>query len=220
MAGKVFFITGTGTQIGKSVVTGMLAKFLKSNGKKVITQKWVQSGGKFTEDVDVHWKWMGGEEPPLHLMPLIVPYHFEKPASPHLSARLEHAVIDTDYLIETPETLRQDFDYVLVEGSGGVMVPVTDSETWLDVLKKNPMPVIVVTENTLGCINHTLMTVEVLKAAGLPVFGIVYNQLPTTSIDEDIQRDNVAIITKMTGVEPLAVLGVQSDVDSLEWSRW
>jgi len=220
MAGKTFFITGTGTQIGKTVVTGMLAKFLKDNGKNVITQKWVQSGGRFTEDVEVHWKWMGGEAPALDLMPFIVPYHFERPASPHLSARLENAVIDTDYLIETTETLRQDFDYVLVEGSGGLMVPVTESETWVDVLKKNPMPVIVVTENTLGCINHTLMTVEVLKAAGLPIFGIVYNQLPTTPIDDEIQKDNVTIITKMTGVEPLAVLGVQSDMDGVGWSGW
>ncbi len=217
-SGKAIFITGTGTQVGKSMATSLLAQHLITKGQSVITQKWVQSGGSATEDLETHWKWINDSKNPYpDLMAWMAPYTFKTAAAPHLAAQLEEISIDESHLMATTYHLQTQFDTVLIEGSGGLMVPISHTLTWLDILKTHRIPTIIVTENTLGCINHTLLTVQALQTADIPIIGIIYNHLPTTPNNPLIQEDNIAFIQQKTKLPTLAIIPANATPDQVRW---
>jgi len=169
--GKGIFITGTDTDVGKTVVTGLLAQYLLGKTWSVITQKWVQSGCEgFAEDIDVHLHWMGRTREGLaNYQEAVCPYVFALPASAHLAAEAEGRAIDLAVIKQAYERLAARFEWVLVEGMGGALVPYSRKALLLDLVDELDLPVLIVAKNKLGAINHTLLTIEAIQARGLTV---------------------------------------------------
>jgi dethiobiotin synthetase len=206
MKGSIF-ITGTDTGVGKTVVTGLLGRFLLEKGINVITQKWVQTGCiGFSEDVAQHMKLMGRAAKDIEMyFREVSPYVLKFPSSPHLAAKLEKIHIDSEKIEDSFFKLQKDFDTVLVEGAGGPMGPLDEETMIIDVVGKIKIPVLVVAENRLGAINQTVLTIEALRKRNIEIIGIIFNQLSKKE-NELITRDNPKIIEKLTGVKVLGKL--------------
>jgi dethiobiotin synthetase len=183
-----YFITGIDTDAGKSIVTGVMALYLKSKGVNVITQKLAQTGCvNSSEDILTHRELMGMEMVSEDYEGLTCPYVFSFPASPHLAARLDGVTIDPQLLSAATDELGNRYHTVLIEGAGGLMVPLSDELNLIDYLVDRQYPIILVTSAKIGSINHTLLTLEVCKAKGLEVVGLVFNHFgsPNKVVAED-----------------------------------
>jgi len=160
------FVTGIGTDIGKTVATAILCKALSADyWKPVQAGSLEQTDSDFVKSfgVQVHQE----------------AYRLNTPASPHHAAALEGKAIDIERII-IPETSSR----LLIEGAGGVMVPLNEQELILDLIVHLNVPAVVVSQNYLGSINHTLLTCEMLNAAGVEILGIVFNGAPSPSSEE------------------------------------
>jgi len=177
---KGVFVTGTGTGVGKTVVCGLLAGFLRSRGMRVTTQKWVETGvTDGPSDIDVHRRLMGGPGPAPEPPPADRgPYRFSLPASPHLAAACERRRVDPTVLEAAYRRLEGTHDAVLVEGAGGFLVPLSEELLTGDLVARIGLPVLVVAANRLGCVNDALLTVEAVRRRGVPLLGLVFNRLP------------------------------------------
>ena len=200
-APSIICITGTGTGIGKTVATGLIARFLTSH-QSVVTQKWVQSGELHAPDIHTHDAFV--PHPFLTDHPQRQVYSFESAVSPHLAARIAGQSIDPLRLIQATHDLSQHADTVLVETSGGIMVPLTDTVSFLDVMAMMAIPTIVVIPNQLGAINHALMTLSCLTHREIPVLGFIMNHMvpPTHAL----HHDNPITITRMSGVAHMGTI--------------
>ena len=179
LAKGTYFVTGIDTGIGKSVSTGMLARLLAEQGASVITQKFIQTGcGGFSEDIEVHRKIMGIGMQPCDLDRTTASAVFEFPASPHLAARLENRKVDLAGIEAATRRLAAMYDVVLIEGAGGLMVPIEGFYTAADYVAENDLPVIIVTSGRLGSINHTLLTMEACRSREIPLAALVFNRWP------------------------------------------
>ena len=195
-------ITGTDTGIGKTVVTGLLAKKLAET-KKVVTQKWVQSGDLDNPDIKTHDKLSGLSISSEFIKDRQV-YSFKTPASPHLAASIENTCIQPQKLVQATHRLKAAFDTVLIETSGGVMVPLSESMTIGDVIASISLPTIIVVPNKLGTINHTLLTAHYLKTNNIPLVGFILNNFEPSS--DAISRDNPKIISKLMNMPHIATV--------------
>jgi dethiobiotin synthetase len=172
----ILFITGIDTGIGKTVACGLLARFLLRRGESAITQKLVQTGGRgISADIRTHRRLMGVALTSEDRTGLTCPYVFRLPSSPHLAAAREGVRIDPKRLATATRRLAALYDYVLVEGAGGIEVPLQDDFTTLDYIADRGCDVIVVSSSRLGSINHTLLTLRALRSRAVHVRGIVYN---------------------------------------------
>ncbi len=176
-AGEVVAITGIDTDIGKTIATGLLGRFLLLRGYTVITQKVVQTGCvRVSEDIVRHRQLMGMSLQHVDRNGLTCPYIFPEPCSPHLAASLAGKKIDCQVISAATSELQRRYRYVLMEGAGGLLVPLTAEVTFLDYLQQQNYPLILVSSPRLGSINHTLAALELAKTRGLVVKGIVYNR--------------------------------------------
>ena len=172
----IFMVTGIGTDVGKSYATGWLAREMAKEGRKVITQKLIQTGNKdYSEDIDVHRKVMGIPMQPRDVDHTTAPIILSYPASPHLAARIDGVMVDFDIAARATQTLAAEYDKVVIEGAGGALVPLHDDYLTADYMADNNLPAVVVTNGQLGSINHTLLTLEALKSRGVKIAAIVYN---------------------------------------------
>ena len=160
------FVTGIGTDVGKTVASVILCKALNADYWKP-----VQAGSLEQTDSDFVKRF--------GVQAHTEAYKLNTPASPHHAAALEGKIIEIERII-FPETT----DRLLIEGAGGVMVPLNEQELILDLIVQLNVPVIVVSQNYLGSINHTLLTCEMLNAAGVEILGIVFNGASTPSSEE------------------------------------
>jgi len=182
----VTFITGIDTESGKTMATGLMARSLYKNNKSIITQKLAQTGCEnISEDIITHRKIMGINLTEEDNKGLTCPYLFKYPASPHLSAKLENKKIDTDIITNATESLLKKYDIILLEGAGGLYVPLNDELTILDYIEVHNYPIIIVSSSKLGSINHTLLSLDAIKNRDLDVRGIIYNHFP--------KQDNVLV---------------------------
>lgn len=192
--GKVYCITGIDTDIGKTIATGLLARGLVEAGVSVITQKAVQTGCEgVSEDIISHRKIMGCEMLPVDHQGLTCPYLFSTPCSPHLAARIEGKSIDPQRITRATSELRKDFQVILLEGAGGLFVPLREELTLIDYFAEIGCPVILVTSSRLGSINHTLASLEALKARKMELAGVIYNR--NAEVDERIAEDSLNMIS-------------------------
>ena len=177
---NVYFVTGIDTDIGKSCVTGLAARFLLRRGVSAVTQKIVQTGatGTVADDILLHRRLMGIKPLPEDLDGTTCPYCFRFPASPHLAAALENRHIDPNIITDATLRLLETYDTVLLEGAGGLNVPIRRDCLIADYLQERKYPVILVTSGRLGSINHTLLTLEAAASRKIPVAGIVFNHYP------------------------------------------
>ncbi len=173
---RVYCISGRDTDIGKTIATGMIAKSFLNNGINTITQKIVQTGCiGISEDIVCHRQIMGVELYDVDKTGVTCPYVFSVPCSPHLAARLEQSTIDCKKISESTRQLLDTYEVVLLEGAGGLSVPLTRDLTFLDYLAEQRYPLILVTSSKLGSINHTLNGLELAQRRGIEIVGIIYN---------------------------------------------
>ena len=171
-----FFITGIDTNIGKSYATGWLAREWNSKGIKTITQKMIQTGNVgHSEDIDLHREIMGIPFTPEDKERITFPIVYSYPASPHLAAEIDDRIIPIEKITESTRILQSRYDVVLLEGAGGLMVPITRRYLTVDYIADQKLPVILVTSGRLGSINHTLLSIEALVNRNIPLYGMVYN---------------------------------------------
>ncbi len=211
------FVTGTDTGVGKTIVTGLLAKFLNDKGYRVITQKWVETGSiGFSKDVSLHLKLADKRKKEFkNYLSDISPYTFKFPSSPHLASSLERRKISTERIKKSFGSLQKTFDFVMVEGIGGALVPLNRRKLVIDVAKELNLPALVVVGNKLGAINHTLLTIEALKARKMRIVGVVFNNLNDNKENNIILKDNPKIIEVISGQKSSGSLLWTKDTDRL-----
>lgn len=173
---EIIFVSGIGTNVGKSYATGWLANKLNSEKKNAITLKMIQTGNDgYSEDIDIHRKIMGlpllDEDKDFTTAPIIMTY----PASPHLAAKIDHRTIDLSKIDSSTEKLFEKYDTILMEGAGGLMVPITETYTTIDYIREHNLPLTLVTNGQLGSISHTLLALEAIKTRQIKLKYVVYN---------------------------------------------
>lgn len=171
------FVTGTDTDVGKTRISVALIELLQKQGKRVAAMKPIASGCDVTKDglrnddalklslqanVDLPYE-------------LVNPYAFEPAIAPHLAAELVDTAIDLTVIKEHFDLIQQQSDVVVVEGAGGWLVPLNHAETIADLAINLNLPVILVVDIRLGCINHTLLTIQAIESTGLTLQGWVAN---------------------------------------------
>lgn len=194
MESKIYFISGIDTDAGKSYCTAWLARELVRSGQRVITQKFIQTGNVgHSEDIDLHRRLMGTGYLPEDQEGLTMPEIFSYPCSPHLAARIDHRPIDFDKIERATQELARRYDIVLVEGAGGLMVPLTEDFLTIDYIAEKQYPLVFVTSGKLGSINHTLLSFEAIRQRGIQLDTVLYNLYPTVE-DKTIQEDTMQYI--------------------------
>ena len=189
----VYFISGIDTDAGKSIVTGVIARTLAGKGVRVITQKFIQTGCTgISEDILKHREIMGIPPQEVDKDGTTCPYVMTYPASPHLAAEIDKVEIDMGLILRSTEKLSSLYNVVLLEGAGGLYVPVTRDYLTIDYIQDHGYPLILVASSKLGSINHTLMSLELCRLRGIRVSHVVYNDFPADS--EWIKNDSITII--------------------------
>ncbi len=212
MNGNGIFITGTGTDVGKTVITAGILRTLRVNGIDAVPMKPVQSGAppypNGLHPTDLHFSLdAAGLHPSDRELALMAPYIYEPACSPHLAGRLAGRLPDFSHIQACVSNLQMRHQTVLVEGAGGVMVPVNESKTILDLMVLLGFPVVLVARNNLGTINHTLLSIQAIRLAGLDILGIVFNNsVPPDPATAYIRRENPDAIAKFGGVPILGQL--------------
>ncbi len=189
MKDNVFFVSGIDTNIGKSYATGFLAHMWTEQGLRTITQKLVQTGNEaISEDIELHRRIMGGGLFPEDREGLTMPEIFSYPCSPHLAAEIDRRPIDFEKIQQATSILSERFDAVLLEGAGGLMVPLTRDLLTIDYIAQHDYPLVFVTSGRLGSINHTLLSFEAIQRRGIRLHTVAFNLYPKEE-DTRIQRD-------------------------------
>ena len=194
MSKKGFFITGTDTGVGKTFFASILMKKYNFDYWKPIQT------GKFTENDTLYIKKKLGIKNTRFHKPI---YIFKKPLSPHLASRYEKISISIKK-IKKPNTIKP----LIIEGAGGVLVPLNKKNLIIDLIKKFRLPVIIVSKSILGTINHTLMTLEILKKNKIKVFGVVLNNVKNKKEGNDNAKSietfgKIKVLTQISSVNPI-----------------
>ena len=207
--GRVYFISGIDTGIGKTVVAGRMCRALQEAGRDWISVKMVQTGcDGFSEDLDAHRALAGVGRFPEDEEGLTAPQIFKFPASPLLAAGLEGRTVDLKRIAASVETCAKRHEIVIVEGAGGLLVPLTEETLTADFVAEQGWPLILVASGRLGAINHILLSIEAAKARGIPLAGIVMNDYPQTDslLLDDAQKAVVRHLAKLQIACPILTI--------------
>ena len=172
-----YFITGTDTEVGKTIVTAALIHAFAERGEKVTGMKPIATGciqtdsGLHNEDADLLMQYSSVEIPYAQ----VNPYAYEPAVSPHLAAKKHGESIDFGKIMTVVDQVREQTDWLIVEGIGGWQVPLNDTQTVADLAREVNYPVILVVGTRLGCISHALLTMESIQRSGLEIGGWVAN---------------------------------------------
>lgn len=205
--GKVLFVTGTGTDVGKTYVTGLLVKKLREIGKNAAYYKAAMSGnvrqadGSLLPGDALQVKQLSGIQQSVDEM---CPYVYETAVSPHLAAKLEGNPVEMERVLETFDAVCSKYEYVTAEGSGGILCPLRfdDKKVQLeDFIKARQLPCLLVADAGLGTINAVVLTVEYMRAHSIPVKGIIFNRYETGN---PLHEDNLFMCQTMTGLQVVA----------------
>ncbi|MBQ4465738.1 MAG: dethiobiotin synthase, partial [Oscillospiraceae bacterium] len=204
---KGLFITGTGTDTGKTYITGLLLKKLRETGKTCAYFKAAMSGndrrpdGSLIPGDALHVQTVSGITQPLEEM---CPYVYETAVSPHLASKLEGDPVELSVVTEAFRKLDAQYDFVLTEGSGGILCPLRydDQKVFLeDVIRAIGKPSLLIADAGLGTINSVVLTAEYMKHRGLPVRGIIFNHFHAGDVMEE---DNRKLCEELTGIPVIA----------------
>ena len=204
---KALFVTGTGTDTGKTYITGLIVKKLQEAQKNPAYYKAAMSGndrrpdGTLIPGDALAVQTMSGIDQSLTSM---CPYVYEHAYSPHLASRLEGNPVMMDVVTHGFADVAADYDYVTVEGSGGILCPICFDEARIqleDVVKELHLSSILIADAGLGTINSVVLTAEYMKTHGLPLKGIIFNHYHPGDVMED---DNIFMCEHMTGLPTLA----------------
>ena len=213
------FVTGTDTGVGKSLITGGIAAILRQQGLKVGVFKPIASGcrhdreGLVSDDTEFLAVCADADYP----LSVITPVTYKTPAAPVTCAAIEGHPVDYEAIAVAYKYLCETCDVVLVEGIGGAIVPITETETILDLGVAFDLPAVIVARPNLGTINHSLLTIEAVRNAGLPVAGLVINgyNAETADVPEETSPN---VICDFSNTNLLSV--VPYDEDSSVEKGW
>ena len=190
------FITGTDTGVGKTVITGGIARLLARQGQRVGVFKPIASGCKHTREglISEDAEFLAHCADSSISLHVISPVCYRIPAAPVTCIEREHKPMDYEAIAAAYTWLAENFDVVIVEGIGGAMVPITETETILDLAFEFDLPTVVVARPNLGTINHSLLTIQAVRQAGLPLAGVVINDYNAMTADlaEETAPDVIA----------------------------
>ena len=207
---KNLFVTGTGTEIGKTYIAGLMVKTLHEAGLDVAYYKAAMSGNKRSPDGTLipgdalFVKKISGISQNLESM---CPYVYENAVSPHLASRLEGNPVRMDVIEQTFQAVCHEHDYVVVEGSGGITCPLRFDEEQIlleDIVRRFNLPSVLVADAGLGTINGVVLTCEYMKQKGLPLSGIIFNNFHPNHVMEE---DNRQMCETLTGLDVLSCVG-------------
>lgn len=207
MKTKGLFITGTGTEIGKTVIAGCLAATLKQSGINVGVMKPICSG----DNLDAQYlKHAAHVDDPLTL---INPIYLKYPLAPSVSARIQDKEIDINEIDTALNRLSEKYDFLIVEGVGGIAVPIRDNYLVAHLIHDLQMPILIVADAGLGTINHTVLTVSFAQAFNLKIVGIILNQLHPDEAGL-AEQTNPHEIEKLTQIPVIGVVPYGNKLDS------
>ena len=208
MINKDIFITGTGTDVGKTFIAALILKNLIDNGVNAAYFKAAMSGNSRDENKNLipgdalYVKKISGSSQSLESM---CPYVYERAYSPHLAAKIEGDPVDLDLVVEKFRELKKIYDCVIVEGSGGILCPIRFDENkkiWLkDIIKALGLSCVLVADAGLGTINTVGLTAEYMKANEISLDGIIFNHFKNGNI---LHEDNLKMCECFTGSKVIA----------------
>lgn len=219
---KGIFVIGTGTDVGKTYVSGLIAKKIKESGSNIGYFKAAVSGNEYVngELVPGDALWVKKTAGLTQNLEEMVPYIYEHAYSPHLAARIEGRPIHMELVKECFEACMEKHAFVLAEGSGGILCPLRfdTEEFWLeDVVKMTGFESVLVADAGLGTINSVILTYEYMKQKGLPIAGIILNHFEKDNL---MHEDNRKMIEYKTKLPILACVGLGAQDIDLDLEKW
>ena len=205
------FVTGTDTGVGKTIVAAALLRGLKATGFRAVGMKPVAAGIDEDDPVPADTRMLiaaGNVDAPIAL---INPYAFAPPIAPELAARAVGITIDLGVVAAAHARLAAIADAIVVEGAGGVLVPLGRATDMLDIPARLHLPVLLVVGIRLGCLNHALLSALAIRARGLQLAGWVANRIDPAMREGDA---NVSALTEHLGLAPLADFAWRDDAAS------
>ncbi|MFC5649948.1 dethiobiotin synthase [Paenibacillus solisilvae] len=197
------FITGTDTEVGKTVVTAAIAAALRAEGRNAGVWKPIQSGavpGSGATDAERLLQYTGIDEQP----EAVAPFSYEAPLAPLLAAKHAGETLSLQELVAAGLPLIKRYELLLVEGAGGAAVPLTDDALVADLISELRIPALIVARSCLGTINHTLLTAAFLQQRGIPVVGFIMNDGASSEQRNDPStHSNAELIERYSGLKCL-----------------
>lgn len=202
---KGIFVTATGTDVGKTYVTGLIIKKLVEAGLNAGYYKAALSGAMATETGllpgdAVYVNQISGLNEKVENL---VSFVYQNPVSPHLAAKIEGNPVELEVIKKAYENAKQKYDYITMEGSGGIVCPIRYDDTKImleDIIKELHLSTVIIADAGLGTINATVLTVEYLKQKNIPIKGIIFNRFHQGS---PMEADNKEMVEKLTGIPVL-----------------
>jgi len=228
------FVTATDTEVGKTLISGAIANYFLRQGARVAVSKPVATGcvhrreGWVSEDAEFLASCADARFP----LDLICPQRYREPLAPAVAADRAKQPLDWSAIDRSLTLMTRDSDVIVVEGIGGILVPIDYQYTTLDIARWLKLQAVVVARPNLGTINHTLMTLEMLRQAGVTIAGVVINRYPAESASV-AEETNPRYIEKFGKVPILAIVpdeptlkrpplppSITSPIDMVDWSRF
>ncbi len=207
MQAQSYFIVGTDTNVGKTYVASRIITQFVKDGYKTVGMKPIASGC----ELDAHGELINEDVTALSNasnikapLKLINPYRFQPAIAPHIAAQKEGVEINISTILSAYESLKSQADIVVVEGAGGFLVPINQTQTLANLAVALKLPIILVVGMRLGCINHTLLTVEAIKSRGLHLAGWVANQIDP---DMPVFQENMKSLKARIDAPVLSIYG-------------
>lgn len=214
-----YFVTGTDTDAGKTVASAAILSILLNRGVDSVPVKPAQTGCDIKDgeldapDLDFTIK-ITGVKIESDDKDLLSPYRYQPACSPHLAAEMLGEEIELDKIINSVEKLKKKHDSVIVEGAGGIMVPINNNEMMIDLMSKLNLPVILTARPGLGTINHTLLSLSVLRSRNINIAGVII--CATEPLKGDfIEEDNIKSIEKYGNIKVLGTIPYIENLDEL-----
>ncbi len=198
---KSYFITGTDTNVGKTVITACLLTLYRKHGVDTGVMKPIETGvdqslnSGSNSDAKFLLTVSGNKDP----LEEVCPIRLKPATSPLQATRITDQTVDINLILENFEKLQAKHDHMLVEGIGGLLVPLTESYSVSNLIRDMNLPVIIVSRVSLGTINHTLLTVKVAQETGINIAGVILNH-PENRSPNNIEMEQASIIQELSNV--------------------
>ncbi|MEI0476701.1 dethiobiotin synthase [Brachyspira pulli] len=206
---KALFITGTGTDVGKTYVSALIAKQLKDDGLNIGYYKAALSGSNEITDSDA---WYVKEKANLtDSYDEMVSYTYKHAYSPHLASQIEGNPVEMKVIKEAYKDISKRHDYMIVEGSGGIICPIRydkDKKIFLeDIIKELDIPSVIIADAGLGTINSTVLTIEYMMKRKLKINGVILNKFEISNV---MHEDNKQMIEEMTDIKVVGIVNTEN----------
>ncbi|MBC8286045.1 MAG: dethiobiotin synthase [Nitrospinae bacterium] len=212
---KGYFITGTDTGVGKTIVTACLATLFKSRGEDVGVMKPIETGvnpecsSSANSDAKFLMEVTGTQDP----LEYVCPFRLKMPASPYQAARFEGKELDPEKILERFRALQSKHSMMLVEGVGGLLVPITRRYNVVDLALQMGLPLIIVSRFQIGTLNHTLLTINAARQHGLKIKGVILNSSNEGELNA-VEADQGSLIKEFSDVPILGTCPYINDLSS------